>query len=117
MEVDIALLQETELTRSIYTRNSSGYKIMATDALSLSVHQGGIALVWREDEVYEMEEVKFSGPHAISFQPRTGVDRYFVMGVYIPPSDLDTLAHVQKVWDRSRPKGCKLLLLGDLNIM
>eukprot|EP00957_Ditylum_brightwellii_P141063 10746548-Ditylum_brightwellii.AAC.1 len=111
--VDIGFLQETKLTRGIYTCFSSGYKIMVSDAPS--AHQGGIALCWRVNGAYEIKEAKFLGPHVLSFQLRTGLDRYFVMGCYIPPDYLDALEHVKRVWEEQL-KGCKPLLLGDLNI-
>ena len=37
------------------------------------------------------------------------------MGTYIPLSDLDTLEFIQKVWEQNL-KGCKPLLIGNLNI-
>eukprot|EP00957_Ditylum_brightwellii_P145561 11083161-Ditylum_brightwellii.AAC.1 len=80
-----------------------------------SAHQGGIALCWKVNKAYEVKEVKFLGPHVLSFQLRMGLDQYFVMGCYIPPDDLAALEHVKKVWEEWL-KGCKPLLLGDLNI-
>ncbi|KAL7524510.1 hypothetical protein ACHAXR_000605 [Thalassiosira sp. AJA248-18] len=103
--VDIAFLQEAKLTRGIHTRFSSGYSIVATDAPS--AHQGGVALLWRDNELFEIEETKIRHPNVISFELMTGVDRYFVVGAYLPPTDLDTLEHVRKAW-QTCPKGCKM---------
>ena len=43
--VDIGILQETKLTKGIYTRRFGNYSVIATDANSVS--QGGVALFWR----------------------------------------------------------------------
>jgi hypothetical protein len=43
-----------------------------------------------------------------------GATRFFVVGCYIPPSDLETLACIDKAW-RKCPKGDHPILVGDLN--
>jgi len=114
MGVDIGFVQETKLTGGIYTRRSCGYTILASDAPS--AHQGGVALIYREQhDLYEVEETKVWHPNLLSFQLVTGVDRYFVVGCYIPPSDLSVLEHIQTAWEQC-PKGYKPMLIGDLNI-
>ena len=113
MDVDIAIIQETKLTGCIYTRFSSGYTVVATDAPS--AHQGGIALCVRENDIFEVEETKIWHPNVLSFELVTGVDRYFVVGCYIPPDDLVPLDHIKTAW-KECPKGCKPLLVGDMNI-
>ena len=50
--VDIVVLQETKLTDGIYTRYLSGYRIVASNAQSKQ--QGGVALLAREHEAYEL---------------------------------------------------------------
>ena len=111
--VDLALLQETKLTGGIHTRFSSGYTIVASDAPS--AHQGGIALCSRESLAYELEETKIWSPNVIAFRLITGGAKFYVVGCYIPPSDLVALDHVRDAW-RQCPKGFTPLLLGDLNI-
>ena len=59
--VDIAVLQETKLTKGIYTKRSGGYTIVASDAPS--AQQGGIALCWKESEFFELEEHKIWDPN------------------------------------------------------
>jgi hypothetical protein len=44
-----------------------------------------------------------------------GSTRFFVIGCYIPPSDLETLTYIDKAW-RKCPKGAHLILVGDLNL-
>ena len=111
--VAFALLTETKVTRDIYTRHSSGYDVIATNAIN--AHQGGVAICWRKSDAFEVEETKTWGPNVITTHLVTGRNRFFVVGGYIPPSDLTTLAQIQKAWDQC-PKGCIPLFLGDLNI-
>jgi len=112
--VDIAVLQETKLTRGIYTRQTAGYRIVATDAQSCA--QGGVAVCWREEnERFEVEEVRIRHANIITFEIQTGTDRYYAVGCYIPPTDRATFAHVQGALQQC-PAGCQLLLLGDLNV-
>jgi hypothetical protein len=58
--VNIGFLLETKLTGVIYTCYSSGYSVLALTATS--VWQGGIALFWRGNNLYEVEETKFGAP-------------------------------------------------------
>jgi hypothetical protein len=54
MGVDLGILLETKLTGGIYTQISSGYSVVASDAPS--THQGGIALFWRANKMYKVED-------------------------------------------------------------
>ena len=111
--VDIGILQETKLTKGIYTRRFGNYSVIATDANSVS--QGGVALFWRESDDFEVEEVIKHGPNVISFHLVTGADRFYIVGCYIPPSDTDALEEVAKAWQQC-PKDCLPMLVGDLNV-
>ena len=51
--VDLCFLIETILTEGIYTQFSSGYRILATNAMSR--HQGGIALVYQESPCWQVK--------------------------------------------------------------
>ncbi len=56
MGVGLAILTETKITDDRYTRLALGYKILASKAASHN--QGGIALLWRENQQgYEVESV------------------------------------------------------------
>ena len=76
-EVDLGIFTETKITDSVYTRYSSGYNVTATNAVSAS--QGGIALFWRDNELYEIEEVVPRSPNVLTFELVTGQIRYFVV--------------------------------------
>ncbi len=113
MGVDCGVLLETKLTKGVYTRLSSGYNAQSTHAPSK--WQGGISLFWRTSRTYEIEEVEMRGPNVLSFQLILGATRWYIVGCYIPPTDLTTLMHVDEAW-RACPKGCHPILLGDLNV-
>jgi hypothetical protein len=93
--VDIGFLLETKLTVGMYTRYSSRYSVLASTATS--VWQGGIALFWRGNNSYEVKETQIWGANIISLQLRMDNARFFVVGCYIPPSDLETLTNVERV--------------------
>jgi hypothetical protein len=86
MGVGIAVVTETKITDARYTRLTSGYKILASKAASHN--QGGIALLWMENhQGFEVESAKFLMPNLLTFQLVTGDERFYCMGVYIPPTD------------------------------
>ena len=83
--VDVGVLTEAKLTKDIYTRFSSGYHVMATEAPS--AQQGGVALFWRDSPTHQVEGQRTWGPNVVSFELVTGGLRYYVVGAYCPPSD------------------------------
>jgi hypothetical protein len=110
--VDIGFLLETKLTGGIYTRYSSGYSVLASSATS--VQQGGIALFWRGNNSYKVEETQIWGANVISLQLKMDNVQFFFVGCYIPPSDLETLTDVERAW-QACPAGARPLLVGNLN--
>ncbi len=111
--VDIGFLLETKLMGGIYTRHSSEYDVLASNAASSS--SGGIALFWRGNISYKVEKMQIWGPNVISMHLMMGSTRFFVVGCYIPPSNLETLACIDKAW-RKCPKGAHPILVGNLNL-
>jgi hypothetical protein len=65
--------------------------------------------------MYEIKEVDLHGPNLLSFQLVLGATRWYIVGCYIPPSNLTTLTHVEQAW-QACPWGCLPILLGDLNV-
>ncbi len=50
--------------------------------------RGGIALLWKEDhQGFEVESAKIVTPNLLTFQLVTGDERFYCMGVYLPPAD------------------------------
>jgi hypothetical protein len=111
--VDIGFLLETKLTWGIYIRHSSGYDVLALTAMLSS--SGRISLFWRGINSYKVKEMQIWGPNVIYLHLMTGSIQFYVVGCYIPPSDLETLACIDKAWHEC-PKGAHPILVDDLNI-
>ena len=69
--MDLGILQETKLTDGIYNRGSSGYSVIATDALSRN--RGGVTLFYSSKPHFLVEAVEKFGPNVLGFQLATGV--------------------------------------------
>ena len=63
--------------------------------------------------MYEVEETKIWGANIISLHLMMGAIQFFVVGCYIPPSDLEMLTDVNKAW-RACPVGAHPILVGNL---
>jgi hypothetical protein len=113
MDINFEILMETKITGGIYTCFSSGYNVFASNAVS--IQQGGVALFWKPNKLYEIEEWRVCRPNVITLVVVTGVEWYYAVGCYIPPTNLTTLTYVEGAWNKC-PKGHILILLGDLNI-
>ena len=85
MKVVLAVLTETKLVDDRHPKTASGYSIMCSKAVS--GHQGGIALMWKEnDPKFEVKSVLFNnGPNIVAFQLTTGDERFYIIGIYVPP--------------------------------
>ena len=97
----------------IYSRNTGGYSVIATNACSRL--QGGVALCWRENDRFVVEEQRTLGANVITCQMVTGHGRYYLIGCYLPPSDTTVADDMEKAIEAC-PRTCTPLLLGDLNI-
>jgi len=114
MGVGIAVVTETKITDDRYTRLASGYKILASKAASHN--QGGIALLWKENhQGFEVESAKILTPNLLTFQFVTGDERFYCMGIYLPPADTMGVEDLRAAWEAC-PEGCMPLVLGDLNV-
>jgi hypothetical protein len=114
MGVGCCVLTETKLTDDRYWKTTSGYRVISSKATS--PQQGGVALLWEEGhQDFEVEAVTIVSPNLLTFQLVIGEERYFVMGVYIPPADTTGVDDLRTAW-AARPANCKPLLLGHLNI-
>ena len=71
--MDLGIFQETKLTDGIYTRGSSGYSVVATDAPRR--HHGRVAIFHRPAPHFVVEAVQQFEPNVIGFQPATGAQR------------------------------------------
>jgi len=103
------------MTKGIYPRRGFGYSVFCTDAPSRQC--GGVALFWRDCDGCAVEEQRRWGPNVLSFQLVTGRGRYYCIGAYRPPSEVDntTAEDINRAWDKC-PKGSEPILMGDLNV-
>jgi hypothetical protein len=81
--VDIGFLLETTLTVGVYTCYSSSYSVLAL--IAMLVRQGGIALFWRGNNLYDMEETKIWGANVIVFAFNDGRHPFFCRWVLYSP--------------------------------
>ena len=89
VNIDLGIFQETKCTDGIYTRESAGYRVVATDAPSR--HRGGVALFYRLSPLFEVEAVREYGPNVLSFKVTTGARRWYIIGCYLAPDDAQTI--------------------------
>ena len=64
--MDLGVFQGTKLTKSIYTRESSGYRVVATEAPS--AHIGGVTIFYRAAEQFSVEALQTYGENVVRFQ-------------------------------------------------
>jgi hypothetical protein len=78
--------------------------------------QGGIALVWKEDHSsFEVEVACVVTPNLLTFRLVTGYERFYLMGIYIPPNETTGVDALWAAWNAC-PDGCTPIVMGDLNI-
>ena len=109
---DLGIFQETELTKRIYTSESSGYKVVATEALS--AQSGGVAVLYRAAEKFYVEALHTYGANVVSFQMASGDRQWYIVGRYLDPEDASITEYVVLAIGK-RPLGAALLVVGDFN--
>ena len=110
--INLGVFKETKCTDGIYTRESAGYRVVATDAPSR--HRGGVALFYRPSPLFAVEAVREYGPNVLSFEVVTGWRRWYIIGCYLAPDDAQTIERVVTAMG-DQPRGTALLVPGDLN--
>ena len=110
--MEVGILQETKFTDGIYTRGSAGYSVIAMD--SPSRHCGGVALFYRSEPHFVVEAVEKFGPNVLGFQLATGARRWYIVGAYIAPEDMETMERVVAAIGK-KPRGAELMVAGDFN--
>jgi Reverse transcriptase (RNA-dependent DNA polymerase) len=114
MHIDVAILTETKLPDDIYTRYFHGYQVRASRAPS--VHQGGVALIWKEHPSFSVESLTFPDANLLSLQLTTDGRRWLVLGVYLPPNEpVDTICN-KMVHIRNQHPNLSCIVTGDLNV-
>jgi hypothetical protein len=114
MGIGVAVLTETKFVDDRYPKTAAGYTVMSSKAASCS--QGGVALAWREDNLkFEVKLVLFHGPNILTFQLTTRDEQIYIVRTYIPPNCTRGVEDIHRAAEAC-PAGCKLLIMGDLNI-
>jgi hypothetical protein len=71
-----------------------------------SHNQGGIALLWKENhQGFEVESAKILTPNSLTLEIVTGDERFYCMGVYIPPTDMMGVEDLRAA-PEACPEGC-----------
>ena len=66
---------------------------------------------------YEVESARIVTPNLLTFQLVTDNERFYCMGIYIPPTNAMGVEDLWAAWEAyPAPAGCIPLVLGDLNI-
>ena len=76
--MDLGVFQETKLTNCIYRRESSGYTVVATEALS--AHSGDNALFYWKAEHFSVEAFQAHGENFVRFQLALGDRMWYIVG-------------------------------------
>ena len=97
----------------IYTRESAGYRVVATDAPSR--HRGGVALFYRPSPLFKVEAVREYGPNILSFEVATGAQRWYIIRCYLAPDDAETIERIVAALG-DKPRGTALIVTGELNM-
>ena len=64
----LGVFQDTNLAKCIYTRGSSGYKMVSTEAPSAHISSGSVAIFYREAEYFSVEAPHTYRANVVSFQ-------------------------------------------------
>ena len=110
--IDLGVFQDTKCTNGVYTRALARYHVVATDTLRR--HCGGVALFYREEADFAVEEVRTYGPNVISFEVVTGQRRWYIIGCYIAPDDDWTIEWIVTALG-DQPQGTALIVTGYFN--
>ena len=75
---------------------------------------GGITIVWREADGWEVEGVQIFGPNVMSFIISLGRERWYRVGAYVSTNALPTVNQITQALECGL-KGMGKLLVRDLN--
>ena len=116
MNVDIAVLTETKFHNNMFTKSFGGYTVDGT--ITSNGRTGGIALIHRASKGWGLESTRFFGPNVVRTTLVSGQRRWFIIGVYIPPSEEDgsTLDFLTEAYVSINNPRWPVMVVGDLNM-
>ena len=110
--LDLGVLQETNIKDGIYTCGSAGYTVVTTDAPSQ--HHDILAVLYRASLQFAVEDIQKFGPNVMSFQLAMGERRWYIIICYLSPENISMIESTAAAL-RERPQGTELLVVGDFN--
>ena len=90
--IGLGVFQETKCTDGIYTRESAGYRVVATDAPIQ--YRGGVALFYRPSSLFAVEAVREYRPNVLSFKVAAVARRWYIIECYLAPGDARKIERV-----------------------
>ena len=111
--LDLGVLQETNITDVFYTCRWDGYIIVATDVPSR--HHSRVVVFYQVPPQFLVEAIQQFVPNVVSFQLDTGEWRWYIIGYYRTPNNASTIESPIAAL-RERPRGDELLVAGDFNV-
>ena len=87
--MDLGVFQETKVTKVMYTRESSGYMVVATEATS--AHSSAGAVFYIAADHFSMEALQTYGANFFRFHLALGEMQWFIVGCYLAPDNNSTI--------------------------
>ena len=106
--VDLGVFQETKVNKGIYTRELSGYQVVASEASS--AHSGSVTVFFCAAEHFSVDGLSLHGINVVSFQMALGGQRWYIMGCYLAP---DNALSIEDVVVAIIQQNCDSVLLVD----
>ena len=72
-------------------------------------------MIYRPAPHFAVEAFHKFGPNFVGFQLATRERRWYIVGCYLDPDDTSTIENVVAAL-KDRPRGAKLLVVGDFNV-
>jgi hypothetical protein len=114
MGIGAAILTETKILDNWYPKFVLGYKVIVLKGTSHK--QGGVVLDWKEGHCsFDVEVACVVTPNLLTFQFVRGYERFYVIGIYIPPNNTRGVDVLWAAW-HACPDGCALIVMWDLNL-
>ena len=113
LNIDIGLRTETKLNGR-HTVSLYDYNVVSTKCRNK--HQGGVTLVYRDNEYWHIESPEFFGDNVLKCTLVHEGKQTVIVGMYIPPSEenMETIQNLDKALNNVNFEN--LVLLGDFNV-
>ena len=108
----MGFLQEMKLAQGIHTPHGAGYDIREMERESR--YWGGVAVVCRAANWWQVEGTASFGPNMASFLLTSRARRWCVIGVYMLLNYVSAVHHVDQML-RAAPKVLELMLIRELD--